>query len=184
MRMGCGAGWTRESLPVTRHEQVSNLVFLALRSGTGALADLPPERRSSEALFGQRINPTNYVRDVITLTPVEAQGPMTAGFVPVSPDLEGTVLDGFYYPFSGTFRIEMPTNGYTWSTGIRGYTQQQYRSAAPASDPTYLQLPPDLPQRVRLLAQQSPAGTRRPTPRPRRWRPTCGPTTPTASLTA
>ncbi|MDE2968549.1 MAG: HEAT repeat domain-containing protein [Chloroflexota bacterium] len=142
------------SLPVTRHEQVSNQVFLALRSGTGALADLPPERRSSEALFGRRNNPTSYVRDVIALTPLDAQGPMTAGFVPVSPDLEGTVLDGFYYPFSGTFRIEMPTNGYTWSTGIRGYTQQQYRSAAPASDPTYLQLPPDLPERVRLLAQQ------------------------------
>lgn len=143
------------SLPVKAGGFVNSMVNVSLRRGSaGAMLALPANRRSDVALFGLRIHTPNQVQNVISLAPLDGAGPLGAGVAPVSPDLLHIDLDGSYLPFSGTYRIAAPTNGYTWTSSIRSYTRQEYLNAAPASDPTYLQLPPDLPQRVRLLAEE------------------------------
>ena len=72
--------------------------------------------------------------------------------MPVARDLESLTLQGQYYPFSRTFRTDASTSGYSMIAAVKSYPEAQYEGAQAASDPTYLQLPPNLPARIRDLA--------------------------------
>ena len=72
-------------------------------SGTGEFSHLPFERRSSAALFGQRQNPIRVRNEQIRVFTAEGYATLPLRTMPVSPDLQNIIVDGDYYPFSGTY---------------------------------------------------------------------------------
>ena len=123
---------------------------------------------SSERLKGQsrgRFNPPRWVperirpaedhEDEITLSPVYA-GPsdlgIPEGVIPTSLQLERVAVPGVYRPYSSTFVANDPAPGLTWTSRIPIFSEAQLTQAKPAEAGGYLQLPDDLPPRIRELA--------------------------------
>ena len=119
---------------------------------------MPFERRSSAALFGQRQNPIRVRNEQIRVFTAEGYATLPLRTMPVSPDLQNIIVDGDYYPFSGTYHINDLVSSYTYTSRIVSYSSGEYLRARVVADPTYLQLPPDLPARIRELAEQVTAG--------------------------
>ena len=123
---------------------------------------------SSERLRGQsrgRFNPPRWVperirpaedhEDEITLSPVYT-GPsdlgIPEGVIPTSLQLERVAVPGVYRPYSSTFVADDPAPGLTWTSRIPVFSEAQLTQAKPAEASGYLQLPDDLPPRIRELA--------------------------------
>ena len=82
----------------------------------------------------------------------------TAGPLPTSLSLVSTSLDGDIRPFSATFTVRNSVTDYAWTSKVAWYSREQYSAAIPSSDPTYTQLPADLPERIQALALDVTAG--------------------------
>ena len=123
---------------------------------------LPFERRSSGSLFGIRQAPHRVRNDQIRLFPLEDYDFLPFRVMPVSPDLQHGSVGGGYFPFSGTYHIADIVPEYSYTSRIVSYSHEEYLSATAATDPTYLQLPPTLPDRVQELAERVTAGHRSP----------------------
>ena len=123
---------------------------------------------SSERLKGQsrgRFNPPRWVperirpaedhEDEISLSPVYT-GPsdlgIPEGVIPTSLQLERVAVPGVYRPYSSTFVADDPVPGLTWTSRIPIFAEAQLTQAKPAEAGGYLQLPDDLPPRIRELA--------------------------------
>ena len=75
-----------------------------------------------------------------------------AGPVPTSLHLQSASLPGTFLPYSSTLSSEISVPGYSWTSRVAVYSQQQLARATVSPDPTYTQLPDDLPERIRDLA--------------------------------
>ena len=123
---------------------------------------------SSERLRGQsrgRFNPPRWVperirpaedhEDEITVSTVYT-GPSDLGIpegaIPTSLQLERVAVSGVYRPYSSTFVADDPAPGLTWTSRIPIFSEAQLTQAKPAEASGYLQLPDDLPPRIRELA--------------------------------
>ncbi len=121
---------------------------------TGGFSTLPSNRRTFQSLFGFRYNPRLVFSDRIQLLPAGGFENLPFRVMPTSLDLQKTDLDGVFYPFSATFSSESAAPRFSWTSSVLFFSPEQYRAAAAATDPTYTQLPTDLPDRIRLLADQ------------------------------
>ena len=154
-------GWRQldpVGLNIADNESIPDEVWRQFISGTGEFSHLPFERRSSAALFGQRQNPIRVRNEQIRVFTAEGYATLPLRTMPVSPDLQNIIVDGDYYPFSGTYHINNLVSSYSYTSRIVSYSSGEYLRARVVADPTYLQLPPDLPARIRELAEQVTAG--------------------------
>ena len=62
--------------------------------------------------------------------------------------------DGRYRPFSGTFSTDVEVDEYGWMSGVHRFSEDELLAAQAYTDPTALGLPENVPERVRLLAEE------------------------------
>ena len=150
-------GWRQldpVGIPYTAGADVPEEVWERYTAASGGFDAVPPERRSSQSLFGFRDEAVRVVSDRVRVLPAGQLDELPIGLMPTTPDLQETDLDGTYHPFSATFSAGSPVTGYSWTSRISTFSESQYRAAAVVTDPTYTQLPADLPARIRELAEQ------------------------------
>ena len=119
---------------------------------------LPQPRRSDASLFGFRQNEHTVQIDNIRMSPIEPTGNLPIGRMPTSLDLQSVERQGVYYPFSSTFYLDEEVSTFSWASRIVSFQAQDLEGAGAVDDPTYLQLPPDLPPRIQELAEQITSG--------------------------
>ena len=103
----------------------------------------------------ERIRPDADYEDQITLSPVytgETDSVIPEGLTPTSLQLERVAVSGVYRPYSSTFMSNDPSPELTWTSRIPVFSEAQLTQAKPAEAGGYLQLPDDLPPRIRELA--------------------------------
>ena len=162
LRMATGdvyesGGWRQldpVGIPFAAGDDIPGGVWDRYTAASGGFGAVPSERRTSRSLFGFRDEAVRVVSDRIRVLPVGELDELPIGIMPTSPDLQETDVDGVYYPFSGTFSAETPAASYSWNSRVSSFSQSQYRAAAAVTDPTYTQLPPGLPDRIRQLAER------------------------------
>ena len=163
LRMASGdiyenGGWRQldpVGVPFTAGEDVSAEVREQYDARAGDFSAVPAESLASQALFGFRDSPLRVVSDRIWMFPSGSTRALPNGVMPTSPDLQQIDLDGVFYPFSATLVSEERVSSYSWESRIPLFSEGQYLAAGTAaSDPTYTQLPPDLPARIGELARQ------------------------------
>ena len=150
-------GWSQldpVAIPYTAGSDLSEGMREQYTTSGGVFSTTPPERRGSPSLFGFRDNPSHIVSDRIRAVPTGELNELPRGVMPTSPDLQQSNLSGIFHPFSATFVSESPTASYSWTSNVSSFSQGQYNAAAVVADPTYTQLPPDMPARIRELALQ------------------------------
>ena len=138
--------------PYSAEGSIGELVRQQHASTTGDFAALPDWRRDAALLSSPPDNSTSITTDTIQLTPIEPMKEFSAGPLPTSLNLVDTSLDGDLRPFSATFTVRNSVTDYSWTSKVALYSREQYSAAIPSSDPTYTQLPADLPARIRRLA--------------------------------
>ena len=142
------------SLDVPSTSSVQDAVWEAFLSETGGFKDEPFERRRNGSLFGLKGSEYRQSFREIRVLPLEDGQRLPLGLTPTSQDLQHIGLNGQYYPFSNTFRSNELSQGFTYTYRVLSVTHEQYRAARAATDPTYVELPDSVPQRVRDLALQ------------------------------
>ena len=114
----------------------------------------PPERLDASLLASPAVEPVESVWDVIAVTAYYEGATFNEGLVPSVDHLVGVNTAAAYYPFSATLQLEGPVHAYQLGMSIPHFDPDDVFGAAPARDPSYLQLPEDLPARVLELAEQ------------------------------
>ena len=89
--------------------------------------------------------------DRITVSSASAK-PLPAGSWPISLGTRHISSSGHYRPFSVTFRSDQPRNAYSWSARTLRPTGDRLARTAVFHDPTFTQLPDNMPARVVDLA--------------------------------
>ena len=111
------------------------------------------EYRLDPALLARyEASPGITFTDRLLLSAAPELGRIPAGVAPISMFLDRVESSGSFRPFSGTFFLAEPAAAYRWVSQILQFSQAQLTSATVSSDPTYTQLPDDLPGRIRELA--------------------------------
>ncbi len=146
------------AVPYADGGSVSDAVSTHYASSTGEFSPLPHWRRDTASLFGFWEDPHRVESDRIQVFPTGTFTELPYGVMPTSLNLQETDLQGVFYPFSATFSIEKPVAGYSWTADVLSYSPGQYATAIAAPDTTYIQLPPNLPDRIRRLALDITAG--------------------------
>ena len=156
-----GGYWTQLD-PVTSPYSAGNSVPSTVRSlyssPSGQFASLPEYRRETESLFGFLEGFDSSHNDRIRINPAGDFTELPAGLAPTSLHLQSADRNGAVYPFSSTFSTNDSMGTFSWTAEIPSYSAAQYAGAVAASDPTYTQLPEDLPERIRELALTITAG--------------------------
>ena len=162
LRTGVGdvyqnGGWTQTRPVELRYGRDSRVRELVERtppdkSGEGLSTSQPPE--SALLAWPAPSTPGTSELAEITIRPVPPAAHIPSGVLPLSLYPEYLFATGAYRPFSATFRSGAPLTEFTWTAHIPAFTASQLEQATASSDPTYTQLPDDLPQRVRDLALQ------------------------------
>ena len=121
-----------------------------IEQGMDAL--LSSDRALPDLLAQPSATPDSLDIDHITVSPAEGFESLQPGTLPIGANPLGVRDEGSYNPFSQTFESEEPVSEYEWRSMALGFAQTALAQAEAADDPTYLQLPDDLPPRVRHLA--------------------------------
>lgn len=137
---------------------IPNQVLTELSSESSQFAFLPDSRRNRELLHRYQTTPVRVLTDRIEVSPFDKSLPIPNGLSLTSPTLQEIEREGTYFPFSATFFAHEPTSSYSWRSRIPVYSRSQLNAADVVDDPTYTQLPQDLPGRIRRLARQITAG--------------------------
>ncbi len=148
------------SIPYPGEGSVSGEVLGEYSDEAGQFAFLPDSRRNLELLHGYRTSPSRVLTERIQVTPFDGTLAIPLGPTFTSLILEEIDRKGTFYPFSATFYAAEPTESFSWGSRIPVYSKGQLNSADVVNDPTYTQLPDDLPERIHQLAQQITAGHR------------------------
>ncbi len=146
------------SIPHPGEGSISAEVLDEFSSTSGAFAYLPDSRRNLELLHRNQTTPVRVLADRIVVTPFDGTLPIPLGSTFTSLTLDQIDRKGTYYPFSATFYASDPTSTFTWRSRIPIYSQSQLNAADAVDDPTYTQLPNDLPDRIHRLARQITVG--------------------------
>ena len=141
------------SIPYAAGVQITDSLREHLRDPNGAFSDLDPQRRSSPELFGLPRASLSSASDRIQIRPAGQSEILPYGVLPTSRDMEWAEVDGEFSPFSATFYSESSLPSFSWTSNILHFSPEQYTRAAVVADPTYTQLPPDLPARIQQLAE-------------------------------
>ena len=156
-----GGYWTQldpVTIPYSAGDSVPGTVRSLYSSQSGQFASLPEYRRETESLFGFLEGFDSLYLDRIRIDPAGDFTELPAGLAPASLHLQSADRNGAVYPFSSTFSTNDSMETFSWTAEIPSYSAARYAGAAAASDPTYTQLPEDLPERIRELALTITAG--------------------------
>ena len=156
-----GGSWTQldpVTVPYTSGESVPATVQSVYSGRSGQFESLPEYRLETESLFGfVDDSPTSY-ENRIRIYPLRSSQGLPAGLVPTSLHTQSANRNGEVYPFSSTFSTSEWSATFSWTSEVPSYSASQLAAAVAASDPTYTQLPGDLPGRIRELALSITAG--------------------------
>ncbi len=136
---------------VSALEEVRTLI--AGRSA-GQLAGLASQRANPDLLAAPSTVPDSTFVDEITVSVAGEFDSFQADVVPISLGLTEVSVEGVYRPFSTTFILTDNSPQYTWHAAVPQFSVVQTIDARIADDLTYLQLPEELPDRVRSLAKE------------------------------
>ena len=156
-----GGGWRPldpVTVPYEAGSSVPHLVRDELNRPSGAFSSLPGQRVNDSLVARYSVDPPVTYTDTVELMPAPGLGNVPAGIVPTSQFLDSVGADGRFRPYSGSFLLDRAAPSYTWVSNSPRFSPAQLSSATAVSDPTYTQLPADLPPRIRALAQQVTAG--------------------------
>ena len=156
-----GGNWAQldpVTVPYASGDSVPGSFQSAYSSRSGQFASLPEHRLETESLFGFREGSVTTNEDRITVYPLSSSAGLPAGLVPTSLHTQSANRNGEIYPFSSTFATSEWGATFTWKSEIPSYSTGRRAAAVAASDPTYTQLPADLPGRIRELALRITAG--------------------------
>ena len=131
-----------------------------IEQGLDALASA--ERSIPDLLAQPSATPDSLEIDHITVAPTGGFESLEPGTLPIAANPLGVRDEGSYNPFSQTFRSEQPVSEYEWRSMALGFAQEALAQADAAADPTYLQLPADLPPRIHELAAEITQGIESP----------------------
>ena len=120
----------------------------------GEFRALPQHRWSNPELFGLERASLSDVTDQIRMRPAGQSDILPYGILPTSSDMQRADLDGEYSPFSGLFYPDSSVESFSWTASIPRFSPEQFPRADAVADPTYTQLPPDLPARLQQLAEE------------------------------
>ena len=143
-------------------DTIPEAVLKDMDRGRAPWDTLPNSRLNSYLLAPDYEDYDIALIDLIKVAPLTPGGRMPAGVVPVSRHLNLMEREGVYSPFSGVFAISEPSFGYEWWAVIPTISEQDLLRAADVYDSTYMQLPDDLPDRIRELAIDITHGIRSP----------------------
>ena len=130
--------------------------------GAGRAIVLQPHRTVPELLYQSVADAASAKIDTITIAPGQGMETLHAGVLPLSSSPLDIGIAGIWRPFSKTFEVEEPVESYVWRSIHVDFPENQLAAASPASDPTYYELPDDLPEEVRSLASEITAGLQSP----------------------
>ena len=139
-------------LRYTPPADLPSLVASAIDTPGGPFSSLTPLRIDHALLAQFTTAPAEQRTVVIHITPLGSLTAIPAGPAPTSLHLQSASLPGTFRPYSSTLSLERPVAGYSWTSRVAVYSQQQLARATVSPDPTYTQLPDDLPDRIRSLA--------------------------------
>ena len=131
---------------------IPHLVRTAMAGTDGDFGQLDKYRLDPALLARYELSPGVTLTDRFHLSAAPQLGHIPAGVAPTSPFLDRVETAGSFRPFSGTFLLTEPVPAYRWVSQIPQFSQAQLNGATVSSDPTYTQLPPGLPGRIRELA--------------------------------
>ena len=145
------------TVPYAGTGTISESVGAQYSSGASDFAALPDWRRDTALLFERSsstlaIDGGGVQTDTIQLRPTGRLTGLSRGPVPTSLTLVDSPLQGDFRPFSATFSASRSVTSYSWTSTIVSHSDARYSAAMPSSDPTYTQLPSDLPNRIRRMA--------------------------------
>ncbi len=115
---------------------------------------LPDFRVNSDLLAQPSAVPESLEIDHIKVSPAEGLENLEPGTLPMSSLPLGIKEEGKWNPFSRTFQTEEPVSEYEWRSMAVGFPEDALSNADAVDDPTYLQLPDSVPERVRDLASE------------------------------
>jgi transglutaminase-like putative cysteine protease len=98
--------------------------------------------------------PASSYSDTITMKPYTAGQTILPGVIPTSLFLQNVGINGQFSPETAIFQSTAPESSYTWQSNIYGFTSDQLNGDTTVNNPTYTQLPSDLPVRIKQLAEQ------------------------------
>ena len=90
--------------------------------------------------------------DSITISAHPLAGNVPYTGLPISLGVEQISVDGTFRPFSISFDANAPLEEYTWLAEAFQFHPDNLMDARLLEDPTFIQLPPGLPNRIRELA--------------------------------
>ena len=139
-------------LPSPANARVPQIVTSALRQPDGPFSSIPDNRLDLSLVRQYETTPANAFTDRIRIKPIGGLRAIPGGPVPVSENLQSINIQGRFFPFSATFASDDSIAQYSWTSRVPQYSRSQLADASATSDPTYTQLPADLPARIRELA--------------------------------
>ena len=139
-------------LPSPANARVPQIVTSALSQPDGPFSSIPDDRLDLSLVRQYETTPANAFTDRIRIKPIGGLRAIPGGPVPVSENLQSINIQGRFFPFSATFASDDSIAQYSWTSRVPQYSRSQLADASATSDPTYTQLPADLPARIRELA--------------------------------
>ncbi len=140
-------------LPYQARRGTSDLVNRLLPDHLGNLSTGNPNPQSASLAWPTSAFGLQSFKDRITVSSASAD-PLPAGSWPISLGTRHISTDGYYRPFGVTFRSDRPRSTYSWSAQTPRPTGDRLVRATVSDDPTFTQLPDNLPSRVAALASQ------------------------------
>ena len=151
-----GQGWTRTDpveLAYAARTPTRQLVYAVLIED-GDVDILPWEDAGASLLLWPESPAEETSRQRITVSAHEPGRKVPAGALPTTKGAEFFDTDGLYRPFSGTFSTDIEVDEYGWMSGVHRFSEEEMLAAQAYSDPIALGLPENVPERVRLLAEE------------------------------
>ena len=151
-----GQGWTRTDpveLAYAARTPTRQLVYAVLIED-GDVDILPWEGAGASLLLWPESPAEETSRQRITVSAHEPGRKVPAGALPTTIGAEFFDTDGLYRPFSGTFSTDVEVDEYGWMSGVHRFSEEEMLAAQAYSDSTALGLPENVPERVRLLAEE------------------------------
>ena len=131
---------------------IPDMVESSVLQRSGPFSTIPPERLDYSLLVRNETTLDRTYTDVIRLSSLSPARHIPPGTVPTSPQLQSLSAKGRVLPFSKTFVTNDFLESYEWTSHIPHFAERQMVWASAGTDPTYTQLPDDLPPRIAELA--------------------------------
>jgi hypothetical protein len=106
--------------------------------------------------------PSSLYSDTITVKPYTTGQTILPGVIPTSLSIQNVNINGQFTPETAIFNSSGTVSSYTWQSNIYDFSSDQLNGDTTTNDPLYTQLPPDLPIRIKQLAQQITASANTP----------------------